>query len=200
MDAKDRESISRIERLRAQRVPPADEPTARDRRAVGDKAGALKQRVKLRTDKTLATMMDLRVRETLGRKKNLGRAAAAWRETIEPYLTFPAMLLDIRRGVLVVLVGSGSQRFELDRQLRGGRKKHFLQRCTAPVDDVKIAVGAPPPLVTPQERRTRTIEEEDAEIQEHLDQGLITPESAQDIRAAWERARREADARDSKAE
>ncbi len=191
------ESISRIERLRKSRVPPENEPTARDRRMLGDRAGPLKQRVQLRNDKTLATMMDLRVRETLNRKKNLGRAAAAWRETVEPYLAFPAILLDIRKGVLVVLVENGSQRFELDRTLRGGRKKHFLQRCLAPVDDVKISVGPPPKPIVAQERRTRTLEEEDQEIQDHVDRGLLTPEAAQDMRAAWDAARREADVRDA---
>jgi hypothetical protein len=197
MDGKDMESISRIERLRKNRVPPKDEPTRRDRLAVGDRAGLLKQRVLLRTDQTLSTMMDLRRREMLNKKKNLSRAASAWRETVEPYLSFPAILLDIRKGVLIVLVENASQRFEMDRTLRGGRKKHFLQRCLAPVDDVKISVGPPPKAIVAQERRTRTIEEEDEELQDHLDRGLITEESAQEVRAAWDKARREADVRDA---
>ena len=191
------ESISRIERLRKSRVPPADKPTRRDRLAVGDRAGPLKVRVRLRTDNSLATMMDLRVKETINRKRNLGRAAAAWRGTLGPDLSFPAILLDIRKGVLVVLVENASQRFEMDRTLRGGRKKHFLQRCLAPVDDVKISVGPPPKAVVAQERRTRTIEEEDEELQDHLDRGLVTEETALEVRAAWDRARREASVRDA---
>src|SRR6188508_3426088 len=103
MDGQEKESIARLERLRKNRVPPPDEPTARDRRVVGDRPAALKQRVRMRTDKSLASMMDLRVRVTITRKRNLSRAAAAWRETVEPYLACPTILLDIRKSVLIVL-------------------------------------------------------------------------------------------------
>ncbi len=144
--------------------------------------------------------MDMSVAALTRQRRELAAAASAWRDTVEIHmrdLGFPVTLLGVRRGVLMIVVADQAQRFLVEQKLRGGAKKHFQSNCRASIRDVRIVVGTVPDPIVPQERHTRTRDEAEQEIQDHLDAGLIAPEHAADLRESWRKAEREALERDA---
>lgn len=188
---------NRLERLRHARQASPGEPTPRERRAFGADSGELKKRVQLRNDPSLGVMMRHGEADLKKRRRDLAAAASAWRDTVEMHLGLSATLVSLQRGTLTVAVENHAQKFALDRVLRAGTRSHFERNCRARISQIRVIVGKVPEPVGGSERRTRTRDEAENEIQELLDAGLITDADASKVLEAWAQAEQAAHTRDA---
>lgn len=189
-----------MEQLRVQRVPAPGALSAAETRRLAHDPAEIKRRIKLRTDPSFKTIMELSVGGLKKQRRDLASAASAWRDTVDGRmrdLDFPITLMGVRRGVLLVVVANSAQRFLVEGKLRGGAKKHFQSACRASIRDIRVMTGQVPAPVVHQERHTRTSDEAEQEIQDHLDAGLIEPSQATDLFQAWKEAERTAMGRDA---
>lgn len=192
--------VERLERLRKARRPSSAEPTPGERRRFGHDAGELKRRVQMRNDATLRTMLEQGEKDLKKRRKDLAAAANAWRDTVEMHLRFPATLIAYQKGVLTVVVANHAEKYELDRVLRAGTRSHFEKNCRARVSQIRVIVGKAPEPVVGADRRTRTRDEAETELQELLDAGQISESDAGDILEQWAQAEQDAQQRDGRGE
>lgn len=196
VDEQTQRVVNQLAGLRAQRVRNPARATLADRRAFVKDPRSLARHLKLRADDTLGTHMELASDTAARLRKAMRDVAVAWRETVEISVRHPAVLVELRRGVLLVIVEHQAAKFALDRVLRAGAKSHFIRSCKASVSDVRVAVGKPPEPIVASRRRTRTLEEEQQEVQDYLDAGLISERQVSELIEAWGVALRRARMRD----
>lgn len=191
--------IARMEQLRAQRVTQPGTPNAAERKRLAHDPAELRRRIALRTDASLRTIMEQSVGTLKKQRRDLASAASAWRDTVDIHmrdLGFAITLMGVQRGVLLIVVANQAQRFLVEGKLRGGAKKHFQNACRASIRDIRIVTGKVPPPVVLQDRQTRTRDEAEQEIQDHLDAGLIDESQAAEMIEAWKAAECTASERD----
>lgn len=188
MDEKRMQFVDSMKLERERRKADPGRPRLADIQAYRGNPAGLKRAMRLRSDTSLRTIMELGAADARKKQRDLRAIAAAWRETVALHLEFDAVLLGVRRQVLDVLVANQATKFRLDRLLRAGGKTHFISSCRAAIADVRIHTGGVPAVLARSERSTRTLDDLYTEIQQHLDAGLISDEQAADLESRLQTA------------
>jgi len=84
----------------------------------------------------------LLMKHTLAKRvKQLGQIAAIWDEVIPADLAAHTALESYARGTLTVMVDSAPHRFQLDALLNSGVRLVLAQRCSGPLNRIKLVPG-----------------------------------------------------------
>ncbi|NLF33113.1 MAG: DUF721 domain-containing protein [Planctomycetes bacterium] len=84
----------------------------------------------------------LLMKHTLAKRvKQLGQIAAAWDEVIPAELATHTALESYARGTLTVMVDSAPHRFQLDALLKSGVRQALAERCSGPLNRIKLIPG-----------------------------------------------------------
>lgn len=195
MNDADLAALRRLQKLQQGYQHAKSQPTLAERRAFSSQ-GDLKAMREARADPTPRSILMRQAATLRVQQRRLAACARAWAETVQPYLPFEVALIDLTRGKLVVSVLNHAQKYQLHTALRGGRERHFQQRCTAAVSSVHIVVGEPPRSAITAPRQTRALDERDSEIVAHVDQGVIAPDQAAELSSRITDAEHKAISRD----
>ena len=98
-----------------------------------------------RPDRSVDMARDLaRLARTYAQAGNgLGELAGIWQELVPSEVRESARLLRISRGVLTITVENSSERFLLDRALRGGLRRELVRRSKVSLRDVRVLIASP---------------------------------------------------------
>jgi hypothetical protein len=90
----------------------------------------------------LSASMDVLVGKTLiKRVKQVASLVDIWEDVIPEPLLGHTALQSFKSGVLTVMVDSSSFRFQLQQLLNGGLVKQLQERCSEPLNKVRLVPG-----------------------------------------------------------
>ncbi len=94
------------------------------------------------TARPVGEAVTLLMKHTLAKRvKQLGQIAAVWDEVIPADLAAHTALESFARGTLTVMVDSAPHRFQLDALLKSGVRQHLADRCSGPLNRIKLVPG-----------------------------------------------------------
>jgi hypothetical protein len=196
MNDADLAALRRLQKLQSSYQHAKSQPTLAERQAFSS-AADLRAMREARADPTPRSMLMRQAATLRLQQRRLAACARAWGETVQPYLAFDVALVDLSRGKLTVSVANHAHKYQLHTALRGGRERHFQQRCTAAVSNIVITVGEPPRTTISVPRQVRAMDERDSEVIAHIDQGAISPDQAAELASRLTDAERHAIQHDS---
>ncbi|MFW6154837.1 MAG: DciA family protein [Planctomycetota bacterium] len=94
------------------------------------------------TARPVGEAVALLMKHTLAKRvRQLGQIAAIWDEVIPADLAVHTALESYARGTLTVMVDSAPHRFQLDALLTSGARQVLAERCTGPLNRIKLIPG-----------------------------------------------------------
>lgn len=180
MNTDDFQALRRLQQLCERYRQNKAQPSLAERRSFSSAADLEKFR-QLRADPTPKSILLRQAAMLKLKQRRLAGCARAWTETVQPYIAFEVHLVDLQRGKLIASVANHAHKYQLSLALRGGRLKHFQQRCSAAVSDVHVVVGAAPRLEVSSPRLPRAADDRENEIVSHVDLGIIAPDQAGEL-------------------